>query len=327
MPQEMTFGESLITALDEIMGQDRRVVLIGGGLVGTGSGQAQLARLREKYSSRIKNPPIAELGFCGIAAGAAMAGLRPLVDIGTATFSYEAIPQIVNEAAIAYSNSGGQTNVPVVYFMRYGIRGGGGVQHSGSPQPWYWNTPGLQLAMPASPADAKGLLRTALMRSQNPTIFLAHERLMDDRGPVPDGDYEIPFGHAAVKREGSDVTIIATGIQVPRALAAAEMLGKERISAEVVDPRTLQPLDKASLLASVKKTGRLVVTDENHDNCNVATGLAAIVADEAFTSLRAPIKRVAIPHVPVPFAVPLENFVTPTTERIVEAVRTLLRPA
>jgi len=327
MPQEMTFGESLITALDEIMGQDRRVVLIGGGLVGTGSGQAQLARLREKYSSRIKNPPIAELGFCGIAAGAAMAGLRPLVDIGTATFSYEAIPQIVNEAAIAYSNSGGQTNVPVVYFMRYGIRGGGGVQHSGSPQPWYWNTPGLQLAMPASPADAKGLLRTALMRSQNPTIFLAHERLMDDRGSVPDGDYEIPFGHAAVKREGRDVTIIATGIQVPRALAAAEVLGKERISAEVVDPRTLQPLDKASLLASVKKTGRLVVTDESHDNCGVAAGLAAILADEAFTSLRAPIKRVAIPHVPVPFAVPLENFVTPTTERIVEAVRTLLRPA
>ena len=321
----MTFGESLITALEEIIGQDRRVVLIGGGLVGTGSGQAQLARLREKYSSRIKNPPIAELGFCGIAAGAAMAGLRPLVDIGTATFSYEAIPQIVNEAAIAYSNSGGQTSVPVVYFMRYGIRGGGGVQHSGSPQPWYWNTPGLQLAMPASPADAKGLLRTALMRSQNPTIFLAHERLMDDRGPVPDGDYEIPFDHAAVKREGSDVTIIATGIQVPRALAAAEVLGKERISAEVVDPRTLQPLDKASLLASVKKTGRLVVTDESHDNCGIAAGLAAIVADEAFTSLRAPIKRVAIPHVPVPFAVPLENFVTPTTERIVEAVRTLLR--
>jgi len=327
MPQEMTFGESLITALEEIMGQDRRVVLIGGGLVGTGSGQAQLARLREKYSSRIKNPPIAELGFCGIAAGAVMAGLRPLVDIGTATFSYEAIPQIVNEAAIAYSNSGGQTNVPVVYFMRYGIRGGGGVQHSGSPQPWYWNTPGLQLAMPASPADAKGLLRTALMRSQNPTIFLAHERLMDDRGPVPDGDYEIPFGHAAVKREGRDVTIIATGIQVPRALAAAEVLGKERISAEVVYPRTLQPLDKASLLASVKKTGRLVVTDESHDNCGVAAGLAAILADEAFTSLRAPIKRVAIPHVPIPFAVPLENFVTPTTERIVEAVRTLLRPA
>jgi acetoin:2,6-dichlorophenolindophenol oxidoreductase subunit beta len=325
MPQEMSFGESLISALAEVMEQDRRVVLIGGGLVGTGPGQAEFARLRQKYASRIKSPPIAELGFCGIAAGAAMAGLRPLVDIGTATFSYEAIPQIINEAAVAYSNSGGQTNVPVTYFMRYGIRGGGGVQHSGSPQPWYWNTPGLQVAMPSSPADAKGLLRTALLRSLNPTIFFAHERLMNERGPVPDGNYEIPFGQAVVKREGGDVTIIATGVQVPRALVAAETLAKEGVAVEVVDPRTLEPLDKVSLLASVKKTGRLVVTDESHDNCSVAAGMAALIADEAFGSLRAPIKRVTIPHVPVPFAMSLENFVTPTAERIVEAVRTVLR--
>ena len=325
MPREMTIGEALVSALGEAFAQDRRVVLIGGGLVSSGPGQVEFARLRQKYASRIKSPPIAELGFCGIAAGAAMAGLRPLVDIGTATFSYEAIPQIVNEAAIAYSNSGGQTNVPVTYFMRYGIRGGGGVQHSGSPQPWYWNTPGLQVALPSSPADAKGLLRTALLKSQDPTIFFAHERLMDERGAVPDGEYDIPFGQAAVRREGGDVTIIATGVQVPRALAAAETLAKEGISAEVVDPRTLEPLDKATLLASVKKTGRLVVTDESHDNCSVASGLAAIVADEGFASLRAPIKRVTIPHVPVPFAVSLEDYVTPTAERIVAAARQLLK--
>jgi len=325
MPREMTIGEALVSALGEAFAQDRRVVLIGGGLVSSGPGQAEFARLRQKYASRIKSPPIAELGFCGIAAGAAMAGLRPLVDIGTATFSYEAIPQIINEAAIAYSNSGGQTNVPVTYFMRYGIRGGGGVQHSGSPQPWYWNTPGLQVAMPASPADAKGLLRTALLKSQDPTIFFAHERLMDERGAVPDGEYDIPFGQAAVRREGRDLTIIATGVQVPRALAAAEALAKDGISAEVVDPRTLEPLDKATLLASVKKTGRLVVTDESHDNCSVASGLAAIMADEGFASLRAPIKRVTIPHVPVPFAVSLEDYVTPTAERIVAAARQLLK--
>jgi acetoin:2,6-dichlorophenolindophenol oxidoreductase subunit beta len=324
MPGEMSIGEAVVSAFGEALAQDKRVILIGGGLVSSGPGQAQFAHLRQKYSSRIKSPPIAELGFCGIAAGAAMAGLRPLVDIGTATFSYEAIPQIVNEAAIAYSNSGGKTNVPVTYFMRYGIRGGGGVQHSGSPQPWYWNTPGLQVVMPSSPADAKGLLRTALLKSQDPTIFFAHERLMDERGAVPDGEYEIPFGQAAVKREGRDVTIIATGVQVPRALAAAERLGKEGISAEVVDPRTLEPLDKAILLASVKKTGRLVVTDESHDNCSVASGLAAIIADEAFTSLHAPIKRVTIPHVPVPFAASLEDYVTPTAERIAETVRRLL---
>ena len=325
MPQEMTVGESLVSALGEALERDRRVVLIGGGLVGSGPGQAQFARLRQKYATRMKSPPIAELGFCGIAAGAAMAGLRPLVDIGTATFSYEAIPQIVNEAAIAYSNSGGQTNVPVTYFMRYGIRGGGGVQHSGSQQSWYWNTPGLQVAMPSSPADAKGLLRTALLKSQDPTIFFAHERLMNERGAVPDGEYEIPFGQAEVKRQGRDLTIIATGVQVPRALAAAELLAKEGISAEVIDPRTLQPLDKPALLASVKKTGRVLITDESHDNCGVAAGLAAIIADEGFASLRAPIKRVSIPPVPVPYAVPLEDYVTPTAGRIVEVARALVK--
>jgi pyruvate dehydrogenase E1 component beta subunit len=325
MPQEMTIGESLVSALGEVLERDRRVVLIGGGLVSSGPGQAQFARLRQKFPNRMKSPPIAELGYCGIAAGAAMAGLRPLVDIGTATFSYEAIPQIVNEAAIAYSNSGGQTNVPVTYFMRYGIRGGGGVQHSGSPQSWYWNTPGLQVAMPASPADAKGLLRTALLKSQDPTIFFAHERLMNERGAVPDGEYEIPFGQAEIKRAGRDLTIVATGVQVPRALAAAETLAKQGISAEVIDPRTLQPLDKPALLASVKKTGRVLITDESHDNCGVAAGLAAIIADEGFASLRAPIKRVSIPPVPVPYAVPLEDYVTPLADRIVEVARHLVK--
>ncbi|MBI4524029.1 MAG: alpha-ketoacid dehydrogenase subunit beta [Deltaproteobacteria bacterium] len=324
MAQEMTFAQALLSALDEIMEEDQRVVLIGAGFAGLGTSHAQLARLRDKYSARIKYPPISELGFCGIAAGSAMAGLRPLVDIGTATFSYEAIPQIVNEAAIAYANSGGQTKVPVTYYMRYGIRGGGGVQHSGSPQPWFWNTPGLLVAMPSDPADLKGLLRTAVLKNDDPTIFLAHDRLLQDRGLVPDGAYEIPFGKAAVKREGSDVTIIATSIQVPRALDAAKKLADEGISAEVVDPRTLQPLDKAGLLASAQKTGRVVVTDESHDNCGVAAGLAAIIADEAFASLRAPVKRVAIPPVPVPFSLPLEEFVTPTASRIVEAVRALL---
>lgn len=325
MAREMTLGEALVEALAEAMEQDRRVVVIGGGLVSSGPGAARFRSVRERHGNRIKSPPIAELGYCGIAAGAAMAGLRPLVDIGTATFSYEAIPQINNEAAIAYSNSGGQTNVPVTYFMRYGIRGGGGVQHSGSPQPWYWNTPGLQVAMPATPADAKGLLRTALLKSQDPTIFFAHERLLQERGPVPDGEHETEFGKAAVAREGSDVTIVATGVQVPRALAAADALARDGISAEVVDPRTLEPLDTDTLLASVKKTGRLVVTDESHDNCGVAANMAALMADLAFDSLKAPIKRVAIPHVPVPFAVPLEDYVTPTADRIEEAARSLVR--
>lgn len=324
MPREMTLGEALVDALAEALDEDRRVILIGGGLTSSEPGQARFAEVRKRHAERILSPPIAELGYCGIAAGAAMAGLRPLVDIGTATFSYEAIPQIVNEAAIAYSNSGGQTSVPVTYCMRYGIRGGGGVQHSGSPQPWYWNTPGLQVAMPSTPADARGLLRTALLKSSDPTVFLVHERLMEERGPVPDGPHETAFGQTLVAREGTDVTVIATGVQAPRALAAADMLAGEGVSVEVVDPRTLEPLDTGSLVASVRKTGRLVVTDESHDNCGVAAGLAALMADLAFDGLRAPIRRVTIPHVPVPFAVSLEDYVTPFAERIAEAVKETL---
>jgi pyruvate dehydrogenase E1 component beta subunit len=321
----MTYGEAVIAALDEAMEHDRRIVLFNPGFIGMEVGQEKLAALRNKYADRIKFPPIAELGFCGIATGAAMAGLRPVVDVSTATFSYEAIPQIVNEAAIAYANSGGVTNVPVVFYMKFGIRGGGGVQHSGSPQSWYWNTPGLQVVMPSTPADAKGLMRTVLLHSADPTIFFGHDRLVDARGSVPDGAYDIPLGKADIKRAGTDLTIIATSIQVPRALAAAETLAQEGISAEVIDPRTLQPLDKPALLASVKKTGRVLITDESHDNCGVAAGLAAIIADEGFASLRAPIKRVSIPPVPVPYAVPLEDFVTPLTARIVEMARVLVR--
>lgn len=325
MPTDMTYGEAVIAALDEAMEHDRRIVLFNPGFIGMEVGQEKLAALRNKYADRIKFPPIAELGFCGIATGAAMAGLRPVVDVSTATFSYEAIPQIVNEAAIAYANSGGVTNVPVVFYMKFGIRGGGGVQHSGSPQSWYWNTPGLQVVMPSTPADAKGLMRTVLLHSADPTIFFGHDRLVDARGSVPDGAYDIPLGKADIKRAGTDLTIIATSIQVPRALAAAETLAQEGISAEVIDPRTLQPLDKTALLASVKKTGRVLITDESHDNCGVAAGLAAIIADEGFASLRAPIKRVSIPPVPVPYAVPLEDFVTPLTARIVEMARVLVR--
>ena len=319
MPKTLTYAEAMAEALNEILESEPRVTLIGAGFGGLSGGQA-FATMREKYADRIKYPPIAELAYCGIAVGAAMAGLRPIVELGTGTFSYEAIPQIINEAAIAYSNSGGQTSVPVTFHMLHGVRGAGGVQHSGSPQAWYWNTPGLQVVEPGTPADVKGLLRWSALRSKNPTVFMNHARLMETTGEVPDGTHDVPFGQAEVKRQGSDVTIVACGIQVPRALAAAQTLAGKGIQAEVVDPRTLQPLDTATILASVRKTGRLVVTDESHDMCGVAAGLAAIVADEGFGSLKAPIKRVSTMAVPVPYAQPMEDYVTPTPERIVAAV-------
>jgi pyruvate dehydrogenase E1 component beta subunit len=284
-----------------------------------------MAQIQQRFADRIVWPPIAELAYCGMAIGAAMAGLRPIVDLSTATFSYEAIPQIVNEAGIAFSNSAGQTSVPVVFHMLYGLRGGGAAQHSGSPQGWYWNTPGLQVAMPGSPADVKGLLRWASLKSQSPVVFMSHQQLFGLRGPVPDEPFEIPFGQAEVKRSGTDVTIVACGVQVPRALQAAETLAKsDGIDCEVVDPRSLQPLDLASILRSVHKTGRVVVTDESHDLCGVAAGLAALIADAGFDSLRAPIRRVSTLQVPVPYARTLEEAIAPSAARIVDATRSLV---
>ena len=240
------------------------------------------------------------------------------------TGSYEAVPQIVNEAAVIAAMSGGRVRAPVVFHMLCGIRGGGGPQHSGSPQAWWWNSPGLQVAMPSSPADVKGLLRWAALRSEGPTVFMDHQRLMELEGPVPTGRHEIPFGQADVKRSGGDVTIVATSIQVSRALEAANRLAREDgIEVEVVDPRTLEPLDRATIFASVRKTGRVVVTDESHENAGVASGLAAIIAEECFDALRAPIRRVAIPSTPVPYAESLERALIPDTERLVAAVRAL----
>jgi pyruvate dehydrogenase E1 component beta subunit len=209
--------------------------------------------------------------------------------------------------------------------MLYGIRGAGAAQHSGSPQPWYANTPGLQVVMPSTPADLKGLLRWAALHSAAPTVLLNHARLMRSVGPVPDGSYEIAFGQAEVKRVGKDVTLVACGVQVPRALQAAERLAAESgIDVEVVDPRTLQPLDVSTIVQSVRKTGRVVVTDESHDFCGVASGIAAIVADQAFSALRAPIKRVSMLPAPVSYARPLEDYLTPLPDKLAEAVRAVL---
>jgi pyruvate dehydrogenase E1 component beta subunit len=322
MTRSLLYTEALAEALGEILSEEPRATLFGAGFVGFN--RALMADIQQRYADRIVWPPIAELAYCGIAIGAAMAGMRPIVDLSTATFSYEAIPQIVNEAGIAYSNSAGQTTVPVVFHMLYGVRGGGAAQHSGSPQPWYWNSPGLQVAMPGSAADVKGLLRWAALRSQSPVVFMSHQQLFSVRGPVPDGPFEIPFGQAEVKRTGADVTIVACGVQVPRALEAAELLAKsDGIDCEVVDPRTLQPLDLATILASVEKTGRVVVTDESPDTCGVAAGLAALIADAGFDHLRAPIKRVSTQPVPVPYARSLEAAIVPSVERIMDAARSV----
>ncbi len=311
-------------AIDELLSQDERVVIFGGGFAGLTRSAAHFAPVMAKHASRYVAPPISELGVAGLAAGAAMTGLRPIVDIGTGSFIFEAFPAVANEAGIAHYTSNGQTTVPVVYHLHSGIRGAGAEQHSQAPHALFWQTPGVQIALPGSPADVKGLLRTAVLRSQAPTLFVNHYELMEVEGPVSSAPFEIEFGRAEVKRLGQDVTIVACGIQVPRALRAAEELAREGISVEVVDPRTLVPLDEETILRSVRKTGRVLLTDETPRSCGVAAELLARVAESAWDAIKAPPRRVTIPDTPIPFSEPLEAYITPTTDKIVAAVRAIL---
>lgn len=317
--REITYAEAFAEALREILRADKRVCVIGSYFFGLSPRRALIAQLRKEFPSRFFDPPIAEAGYCGLAVGAAMASLRPIVDVGTASFFLQAFPQVLNEAANTYYMTGGQTKVPVVFHMLHGIRGGGAAQHSHSVQAMLWNTPGLEIMLPSTPRDVKGLLKTAV-RSENPTIFVDHAKLFEVKGEVPEQDYEIPFGQAEVKRQGKDVTVVATSLMVQRALQAAGKLAQKGIDVEVVDPRTLVPLDRTTIIDSVAKTGRLVVADECHKSCGVASEIAAIVAEEGFHHLKAPIRRVATPDVPIPFSRPMEAYIEPSEEKIVQAV-------
>lgn len=317
--REITYAEAFAEALREILRADKRVCVIGSYFFGLSPRRALIARLRKEFPSRFFDPPIAEAGYCGLAVGAAMASLRPIVDVATASFFLQAFPQVLNEAANTYYMTGGQTKVPVVFHMLHGIRGGGAAQHSHSLQAMLWNTPGLEIMLPSTPRDVKGLLKTAV-RSENPTIFVDHAKLFEVKGEVPEQDYEIPFGQAEVKRQGKDVTVVATSLMVQRALQAAGKLAQKGIDVEVVDPRTLVPLDRTTIIDSVAKTGRLVVADECHKSCGVASEIAAIVAEEGFHHLKAPIRRVATPDVPIPFSRPMEAYIEPSEEKIVQAV-------
>ena len=321
--RELAYYEAKFEALDEIMAADPRVHLINGTFLSLSPHRHIYQKLLQKYGERMISPPISELGFCGLATGAAMAGLRPVVDLSTGSFIYEAWPQVANEAANAFSMSGGQTRVPVVFHLFHGLRGGGAAQHSGSPQAMLWNCPGLEIAIPSSPRDVKGLLKTAVA-SDNPTIFVDHTKLLDIRGDVPENDMPIPFGVADVKRQGSDVTLIATSYTVQVCLKAAEQLAKEKIEVEVVDPRTLVPFDLATVLSSVEKTGRVVIADETHQSCGVAAEIAALIAESGFYKLKTAILRFSTLDVPVPYSPPLEEYIGPTEARITKAIRAAL---
>jgi pyruvate dehydrogenase E1 component beta subunit len=267
--------------------------------------------------------PISEAGFTGIAVGAAMTGLRPVVDIMFGDFLTLTMDQMVNQAAKVHYMSGGKWKVPMVLRTTLGATRRSAAQHSQSLQAWFSHIPGLKVVIPSTPADAKGLLKSAI-RDDNPVIFfedkMMHHKL---KGPVPSGEYTIPFGLADIKRVGEDITLVATSSMVQVALEAAGMLVDIGISAEVVDPRTLWPLDEKTLVESVKKTSRAIVLDEGYGRYGVTAELAAVIAERAFYSLDGPVLRMGAMHVPIPFSPPLEDLTVATSKDVFEAARKL----
>jgi pyruvate dehydrogenase E1 component beta subunit len=275
---------------------------------------------------RVRVSPISETAEIGMAAGLALAGYRPIVELLMAEFMLVAMNQVVNEAPRLRYMSGGRVKVPVVFKAGYGFTAGWAGQHTGSIYGMFMGFPGLKIAMPATPADAKGLMASAV-RDDNPVCYFINYLLVLEHGDVPEGDYVVPFGEAAIRRPGTDVTIVATGWTVGRALAAAETLAGEGIQAEVIDPRTLNPLDTATILSSVDKTGRLVVVDQGTRHGGASGPIAAEVAEHGFGSLKAPIAQVTALDVTVPYSEPMEAYVLPNEEKIAGAVRQVLGEA
>lgn len=322
--RQLSYLKAIGEALREEMQRDPTVFLAGEDIGASGGTFGATKGLFQEFGAdRIKDTPISEAGIVGLAVGAAAAGLRPVVEIMFDDFITIAMDQIVNQAAKMRYMFGGKLRLPITIRTMCGGGVNAGPQHSQSLEAWFVHVPGLKVVMASSPYDVKGLLKTAI-RDDNPVVFFENKALYGLKGEVPEEEYLIPFGQAAVKREGSDVTIVAVSQMVPKALAAAETLAGEGISAEVVDPRTLSPLDKDTIIASVRKTGRLVVAHEAVAPCGIGAEVAALAADEAFHALRAPIKRVTAPFTPVPFAKPLESFYLPNAERIAQAVKEIV---
>ncbi|MGA9388603.1 MAG: alpha-ketoacid dehydrogenase subunit beta [Candidatus Bathyarchaeia archaeon] len=320
--REITYRDALREALREEMRRDPSVFLLGEDIGRFWGGAFKVTDgLAEEFGDdRVRDTPISESAIIGAAVGAAITGMRPVAEIMFGDLTALAMDQISNQAAKIRYMFGGQAKCPLVIRTPFGAGVSIASHHSQSLEAWFMHVPGLLVAMPSTPYDAKGLLKTAI-RGDNPVFFCEHKLLYPVKGEVPEADYAIPFGVADVKREGSDVTIVATSYMVHKALGAAEMLEKEGISSEVVDPRTLTPLDGQAIVRSVKKTGRIVVVSEDCKTAGVSAEIAAFVAEEALDYLDAPIKRQAEPDTPIPFSPTLEQYVIPNEKTIVKAVK------
>jgi pyruvate/2-oxoglutarate/acetoin dehydrogenase E1 component len=325
MSRQVQYRQALNEALHEEMARDPMVCLMGEDIGSYGSPFKVTEGLYERFGEkRVRDTPISEAGFCGLAVGAAMTGLRPVVEVLYVDFVALAMDQIINQAAKARYMFGGKAQVPLVMRAQGGGGRGNAAQHSQSLEMWFVHVPGLIVVQPSTPFDAKGLLKSAI-RDDNPVIFLEHKLLYNTTGLVPDEEYLAPIGVADVKRAGDDVTIVATSRMVLFAMNAAQELAQHGIEAEVIDPRTLKPLDTGTIVRSVQKTGRLVVVNEGHLTGGFTAELAARVQREAFDWLDAPIMQVATEDVPLPYSGLLELEALPAVEDIVNAVQETLR--
>jgi len=322
--REITMGEAVREALAEEMRRDARVFVLGEDVAEAGTAFKVLNGLVDEFGpERVLDTPISEAGFTGIAVGAAMTGMRPVVDIMFGDFIGLTMDQMVNQAAKVHYMSGGKWKVPMVMRTTLGATRRSAAQHSQSLHAWFCHIPGLKVVLPSTPYDAKGLLKSAI-RDENPVVFFEDKMMFRLKGPVPAEDYTVPLGVADIKREGNDMTIVATSSMVQVALGAAKLLEEYDISAEVIDPRTLWPLDENTLIESARKTSRVIVLDEGYERYGATAEIASVIAEGAFFDLEAPVKRMGAMHVPIPFSPPLEDATVPTEKAVFEAARAMV---
>lgn len=319
----ITFAQAINEALAEEMRRDSTVFIIGEDVAEAGTPFKVLAGLVDEFGpERVIDTPISEAGFTGLGVGAAMTGMRPVVDIMFGDFLPLSMEQLVNQAAKTHYMSGGKLKVPLVLRTTMGAGRRSAAQHSQSLHAWLSHIPGLKVAVPSTPYDAKGMMKTAI-RDNNPVAIFEDKMMYQLKGPVPDKEYTIPFGLADLKREGTDITIVATSSMVQVTLEAADRLAEIGLRAEVIDPRTTLPLDKQTLIESAKKTSRAIVVDEGYEQYGVTAEITSVIANGAFYYLDAPVERIGAMNVPIPFSPGLEDLTIPTVEEVVEVAKTL----
>ena len=321
--RELSFGEALNEALKEEMRNDARILVMGENV--SSNYRAVTRGLFEEFGrDRVRDTPITESAFVGTGVGAAMVGLKPVVELMLVDFSLVAMDQILNQAAKTQYMLGGMVKIPLLMRAIYGAGTSSGSTHSETLYSLFAHMPGLKVIVPSNPYDAKGLL-VASLRDENPKVFFEHRLLYRRRGEVPEEQYVIPLGKANIVKEGTDITVVATGMMVHRALEAAEELKDKSISLEVIDPRTIVPLDTKSILSSIEKTSRLIIVDEDYYNCSFSSEVAALAADEGYEYLSAPVKRITTPNVPIPYNPKLEKHILPDASKIISTAQKLMK--